>query len=355
MERLISLLGPLVRHLLWLLLRLPRFLLERLTPSLPPGGEVLAPDQRFLAALSTAVGADSVEGIPVEVQREQTDDSAALVSDPVRAAGMTVTEHEVAGASGPLRMRLYRPDGDGDAPGPLLVWFHGGGWVVGSIDSHDASLRMLSALSGVRVATVEYRLAPEHPWPAAPDDCLAAWRDIRARATEFGTEPDRVLVGGDSAGGNLAVVLCLELSRTDEPMPLGAVLLYPVTDLAGKSDSYHQFANGFFLSEEKMDFYRDAYLPEGVDRADPRVSPLRAKLLRGLPPTYLATAVADPLRDEGEALAERMRGEGVEVATDRFPAIHGWFNMTVGPTSVQAMEALAARVSRLASVGSPAA
>ncbi len=329
MERLISLLGPLVRHLLWVLLRLPGFLLEWLTPNLPPGGEMLAPDQRFLAALSTAVGADSVEGIPVEVQREQTDDSAVLVSASVRAAGMTVSEHEVAGASGPLRMRLYRPDGDGDAPEPLLVWFHGGGWVVGSIASHDDSLRMLAARSGVPVASVEYRLAPEHPWPAAPDDCLAAWRDIRARATEFGTEPDRMLVGGDSAGGNLAVVLCLELDWADEPMPLGAVLLYPVTDLAGKSESYH-------------------------DRADPRVSPLRAMLLRGLPRTYLATAVADPLRDEGEALAERMRGEGVEVATDRFPAIHAWFNMTVGPSSVQAMEVLATRVSRFASVSSPA-
>ena len=348
MERVISFLGPVVSPLLRGILALPGFLLDRLAGSLPSGGELLAPDQKLLAALSTATGADSVEGIPVEVQREQTDRSASLVAAPVVPDGIAVTEHLVAGADGPLRMRLYRPDSAGEPPGPLLVWFHGGGWVVGSVDSHDASLRMLADRSGIPIAAVEYRLAPEHPWPAAPDDCLAAWRDIRERAAGFGADPDRLLAGGDSAGGNLACVLCLELNWADEPMPLGAVLLYPVTDLAGKSDSYHQFENGFFLSGEKMDFYRDSYLPEGVDRADPRVSPLRAKLLRGLPPTYLATAVADPLRDEGEGLAERLREEGVEVEVDRFPAIHGWFNMTVAPSSRAALAELASKVARLA-------
>lgn len=349
MERLVSLLGPLVRHLLRGLLLLPGAVLDRLAGSLPAGSELIAPDQKILAALSTAIGADSVEGIPVEVQREQTDESASLVSDAPPEGGLSVTEHAVAGADGPLRMRLYRPMPADGVPAPLLVWFHGGGWVVGSITSHDASLRMLALRSGVPIATVEYRLAPEHPWPAAPDDCLAAWRDIRERASEFGAAPERLLVGGDSAGGNLACVLCLELNWADEPMPLGAVMLYPVTDLAGKSESYHQFENGFFLSGEKMDFYRDSYLPDGIDRADPRVSPLRAKLLRGLPPTYLATAAADPLRDEGEALAERLREEGVEVEVDRFPAIHAWFNMTVAPSSRAALTVLAAKVARLAS------
>ena len=348
METIPAWLTPFFRTGLKATLSMPAPVLGKITDELPPGAELLAPDQRFLASFLRRAGTESVEGIPVETQREQTDGAAALVGDRVVERGLTVTEHRVEGAGGQLRMRLYRPDDAGSRPVPLLVWFHGGGWVVGSIASHDGSLRALASSSGVSVASVEYRLAPEHPWPAAPDDCLAAWRDIRGRAAEFGVDPARMLVGGDSAGGNLAVVLCLELNWADEAMPLAAVLLYPVTDLAAKTASYHQFASGFFLSEEKMDFYRDSYLPEGVDRGDPRVSPLRAELLRGLPPTYLATAAADPLRDEGEALAERLGGEGVEVELERFPAIHGWFNMTVAPTSRRALETLAARVTALA-------
>ena len=353
MKRVIAVLGPLVRPVLRGILLLPEFLLTRLSGSLPAGAELIAPDQRLLARLSTAIGADSVEGLTVDEQREQIVRSATLVAAPLPKERMTVTEHQLAGADGELRMRLYRPDGADEEPGPLLVWFHGGGWVVGSIASHDASLRMLAVRSGVPVASVEYRLAPEHPWPAAPDDCFAAWRDLRQRAGEFGADPERLLVGGDSAGGNLAIVLCLELNWADEPMPLGAVLLYPVTDLAGKSDSYHQFEDGFYLTGEKMDFYRDSYLPAGIDRGDPRVSPLRAKLLRGLPPTYLATAAADPLRDEGEALADRLREEGVEVAVERFPAIHGCFNTTAAPSSSAVLSELASNVARLASTPAP--
>ncbi len=353
METIPAWLTPFFRTGLKATLSMPTPVLGKITDELPSGAELLAPDQRFLASFLRRAGAESVEGIPVEVQREQTDGSAALVGDRVVERGLTVTEHRVEGSGGQLRMRLYRPD-DAARPGPLLVWFHGGGWVVGSIASHDGSLRALASGSGVSVASVEYRLAPEHPWPAAPDDCLAAWRDIKGRAGELGVDPARMLVGGDSAGGNLAMVLCLELNWADEAMPLAAVLLYPVTDLAGKTASYNQFARGFFLSEEKMDFYRDSYLPEGIDRADPRVSPLRAKLLRGLPSTYLATAAADPLRDEGEALAGRLRDEGVEVELERVPAIHGWFNMTIAPSSRIALGVLASQVARLATPRSPA-
>ena len=340
-------LTPVIRTGLRAALSLPGPILGKVTDELPDGADLLTPDQRFLASLLGKAGAESVEGIPVDLQRAQTDGSSAIVGDRVVTRGLTVTEHEVAGAEGPLRMRIYRPGASGDRPGTLLVWFHGGGWVVGSIASHDRSLRTLASESGVAIATVDYRLAPEHPWPAAPDDCLAAWRDIRARATEFGADPERVMVGGDSAGANLAAVLCLELNWADDPMPLAAILIYPVTDLAGKTASYHQFSTGFFLSEEKMDFYRDCYLPSGSDRSDPRVSPLRAKLLRGLPSTYVATAAADPLRDEGEAFAARLSEEGVEVELERFPAIHGWFNMTVSPTSRDCLGAVAAKVAAL--------
>lgn len=348
METIPRWLTPFFRTGLKATLSMPAPVLGKITDDLPSGAELLAPDQRFLASFLRRAGAENVEGILVEVQREQTDGSAALVGDRVVKRGLTVTDHRVEGADGPLRMRLYRPNEATGKPEPLLVWFHGGGWVVGSIASHDGSLRALASESGVSVASVEYRLAPEHPWPAPPDDCLAAWRDIRGRAAEFGADTERLMVGGDSAGGNLAAVLCLDLNRADEPMPLAAILVYPVTDLAGKSESYHQFANGFFLSEQKMDFYRDCYLPEGADRADPRVSPLRAEPTEGLPPTYVATAAADPLRDEGEALAETLAGEGVAVEMDRFPAIHGWLNMTVAPTSREALGTVAARVTALA-------
>ncbi|MFZ9668272.1 MAG: alpha/beta hydrolase [Solirubrobacterales bacterium] len=340
-------LTPVIRTGLKATLSLPGPVLAKMTDELPEGADLLTPDQRFLASFLGKAGAESVEGVSIELQREQTDGSAAIVAARPVTAGLTVTEHEVEGAEVPLRMRLYRPEGAGGANGALLVWFHGGGWVVGSIASHDNSLRRLAAESGVAIASVDYRLAPEHPWPAAPDDCLAAWRDIRARAAEFGADPERMMVGGDSAGGNLAAVLCLELNWADDSMPLAAILIYPVTDLAGRTASYHQFSTGFFLSEEKMDFYRDCYLPGGSDRSDPRVSPLRAKLLRGLPPTYVATAAADPLRDEGEAFAARLGEEGVEVELERFPAIHGWFNMTVSPTSRDSLGAVAAKVAAL--------
>ena len=178
----------------------------------------------------------------------------------------------------------------------------------------------------MRVLSVDYRLAPEHPFPAAADDALAAYLDARARAAELGADPARVAVGGDSAGGNLAAVVALDL-RGDTAAPAFQLLIYPGLDMSRTQPSRLRFGEGFVLTEENMTWYEDQYVPDRSRRADPRVSPLLAPDLAGLPPAYVATALADPLRDEGEAYAERMRAAGVTVALHRHPQVHGFFNL----------------------------
>jgi acetyl esterase len=175
--------------------------------------------------------------------------------------------------------------------------------------------------------SVDYRRAPEHPYPAAVDDAVAAYRDVAARAAEFGADPRRLAVGGDSAGGNLAAVTALDL-RGDPAAPAFQFLVYPGVDMTRKRPSRLRFGEGFLLTEENMTFYEDSYVPDRGRRDDVRVSPLLAPDLTGLPPAYIATALADPLRDEGEAYAERLRAAGVPVALHRHPQIHGFFSIT---------------------------
>lgn len=351
-DRLLTASVPLLRRLLRLLLALPAPLVEWITSGMPTEASRLAPDQRLIAYLSHLIGAEEIEGIPVDVQRLQTDGMADLVGLDSQEGGtpLTITEHSVAGADGPLRLRLYRPRPPVPeaGPRPLLVWLHGGGWVVGSVASHDVSLRRLARKSGVSIATVEYRLAPEHPWPAAPNDVLAAWRDIRARAATFGTAPEMMMVGGDSAGGNLAAALCLDLKAASELQPEFQFLLYPVTDLAEESPTYDQFAEGFYLGRSKMRFYRDAYVPDPAVRPDPRVSPLRASSHDGLAPAWIGTSQTDPLLDEGLAYAAKLFEDGVPVQEEGFPAIHGWFNLTVSETAREGLDALAAAIGSVA-------
>ena len=242
---------------------------------------------------------------------------------PVRA-----TERSVPGPAGTIPARLYEPDG-APHPGPLLVYFHGGGWVQGGIETHDASCRLLCHLAGVRVLSVEYRLAPEDPHPAAADDALAAYAHVAGAAEAFGADPTRLAVGGDSAGGNLAAVTA-QAARDDADLPdaVFQLLLYPATDAANTYESEREFADGFFLTKHSVDWYRDQYVPDPSLLGDPRVSPLLAETLSGLPPAYVGTSLADPLRDEGEAYARRLREAGVAVALQRHPLLHGFFNMS---------------------------
>jgi acetyl esterase len=218
------------------------------------------------------------------------------------------------GPLGPIPLRLYRPIGvPASAPLPALVFFHGGGWVIGDLETHDVLCRQLTAEAGVSVVAVDYRLAPEHKFPAAVDDAWAATRWIVAHAAELGVDPGRLAVGGDSAGGNLATVVAL-LARDQGGLALASqILLYPVTDLAAETASYREFCDGYLLTRESMCWFKDHYVSTEAEAADWRASPLRARSLAGLPPALIVTAGFDPLRDEGQAYAERLRDAGVRV------------------------------------------
>jgi acetyl esterase len=205
----------------------------------------------------------------------------------------------------------------------LLVFFHGGGFVVGDLDTHDVPCRFLCERSGVAVLSVDYRLGPEHRFPAAVDDALAAYGWAREHAGELGVDAERIAVGGDSAGGTLATVV----ARLADPGPALQVLIYPGTEWDARTYSRARFADGFLLTAEDIAFYREHYLPDDAAARDPRASPLLIEDLAGVAPAYILTAGFDPLRDEAEAYAERLAAAGVRVALRREGAlIHGFLN-----------------------------
>jgi acetyl esterase len=229
-----------------------------------------------------------------------------------------------------LPARLYVPDG-APMPAPLLVYFHGGGHVSGDLDSHDAPCRFLAREAGVRVLSIDYRRAPEHPFPAPVEDALAAFRYAVEHAEELGADPSRIGVGGDSAGANLAAVvaqLAVLDAAGDVPRPAHQLLVYPVADYSEERPSRRLFARGYLLTEADIAWYREQYLAGPDDARDPRVSPLLREDLAGLPPAHVVTAGFDPLRDEGEEFARRMRDAGVTVTLRRYPGtVHGFLNM----------------------------
>ncbi|MCW2853863.1 MAG: Alpha/beta hydrolase fold-3 domain protein [Nocardioides sp.] len=227
-------------------------------------------------------------------------------------------------------------------PLPLLVFFHGGGFMYGDLDSHDAPCRVLAERAGVRVLAVTYRLAPEHPFPAAYDDALAAYAWAVEHAESLGCDPARIAVGGDSAGGNLAAGVALEAARRGWPLAF-QLLVYPVTDAEHATRSYTMFDDGFYLTRGFMQLAADSYNPPGQDLRDPRISPYHAELPAGLAPAYVVTAGFDPLRDEGEAYARRLSEAGVDVTLQRFPdQIHGFLQIVgVGRRSRAAVAEIA--------------
>ena len=228
---------------------------------------------------------------------------------------------------GGIPCRLYRPVGSSasDILG-VMVWFHGGGWVIGSVDGSDRGCRAMANASGCAVVSVEYRLAPEHPFPAATDDSFAALRGVAAMAAELGVDASRIAVGGDSAGGNIAAVVALRARDEGGPNLAFQLLVYPVTDGSMGTASYVENASGYFLEGADMAWFYDLY-------AGPRdhwqVSPAAASNLSGLPPALVITASHDPLRDEGEAYGRALLDDGVRATVTRYPGmIHGFFSMT---------------------------
>jgi acetyl esterase len=290
----------------------------------------MALDPQVRALLDAlVVGRPALDTLPVDVgRRAYAESSAKLIPRP--AAPLEVADRTIDGPAGPLRVRVYRPPGAG-APRPLVVFFHGGGWVVCDLDTHDAVCRRLSLGADAVVVSVDYRLAPEHRFPAAPDDCLAATRWAVANAGTLGADPRRWYLAGDSAGGNLACAVSLRLRDEDGPRATGQLLVYPVTDhwTAG-FDSYAEFAEGFGLTRNVMAWFWNHYLGEAPDAAraatlSPLAVPLRAADLRGLPPALVLTAECDVLRDEGEAYGARLREAGVAADIERCTGMHHGF------------------------------
>jgi acetyl esterase len=230
---------------------------------------------------------------------------------------------------GAIPLRVYRPAGvAGAAALPAYVYFHGGGWVIGDLETHDVLCRQLTAASGASVISVDYRLAPEHKFPAAADDAWAATHWIVAHAAELGLDAGRLAVGGDSAGGNLAAVVALMARDAGGPAIRQQVLIYPVTDVMRETRSYADFADGYMFTRDSMRWFVAHYLRSRDDASDWRVSPLRAPSLAGLPPALIVTAGFDLLRDDGEMYAGRLRDAGVTVDYVCYGGmIHGFAGM----------------------------
>ncbi len=321
------------------LFALPDPVLARIGGPVPEQAAGLAPDAWIVARLSERTRLPAGE-LPAPQMRARFE-LLAVPFSPRRRLAVASRDLTIAGPGGPLPARLYTPV-EAAARGPLLVYFHGGGWVQGSIASHDPACRLLAHVAGVRLLSLEYRLAPEHPFPAAAEDALAAYAYAAAHHAELGADPARLALGGDSAGGNLAAVTAqAACADPDLPRPAFQLLLYPALDMSRRRESRRLFGERFLLTEPSMSWYEDQYVPNPVLRADLRVSPLLATDLSGLPPAHIATCLADPLRDEGEEYARRLRDAGVPVALQRHPLLHGFFNQTVTRSAYRAVLALA--------------
>ena len=299
--------------------------------------------KRLLAMLGAGPRRDPAT-MTAEARRRSFATSARFAGVP--PTGVAALETEVEGASGRLAARLYRSENEASAARPGLVWFHGGGLVAGDLDTHEVICRHLAAGSGCRVLSVAYRLAPEHPFPAAAQDAVAALAGVLDRADTFGFDPALIAVGGDSAGGGLAAVAARALRDGRGPRPVLQALLCPVLDARGDTESRRTFADGFGLDAALM--ARDLVDlgggdPASLDLDDPCLSPLRAGDLARLPPALIHTAACDPLRDEGAAYAAALERAGVSVAYRCHPGmIHHFYGLAGAiPAAAAARDAFA--------------
>lgn len=291
-------------------------------PPLEIDGAALHPDMQLLLATQRWRGVGTLWAPEVRVARANMREGATRYADAPPVA--SVENLEIPGPAGPLRARHYVPAGAGRAP--LLVYFHGGGFTLGDLDTHDMPCRLLARSAHAQVLSIDYRLAPEHPYPAALDDGHSALRWARDHAAELGADPQRIALGGDSAGGNMSTVIAIDCAHRGGPALRAQLMIYPPTDMAGTSPSRQLFGEGLALTRRDTDWFNEQYL-QNVSADDPRVSPLRAKDLSGLPPALIVTAGFDALRDEGEAYAGALRRAGNHVVSWRERGLlHGFVN-----------------------------
>jgi acetyl esterase len=270
---------------------------------------------------------------PLPELRQQLRTMVSLMDEPAPSLPRIEDIH-LPGPAGPIPARMYDPVGvDPKAPRgsarPAVAYFHGGGWVQGDLETHHGLCARLAQRSGALVVAVSYRLAPEQKFPAAVEDALAAYGWLRTHGKEIGADPARVAVAGDSAGGNLAAVVSQQAVGAGVPVPTCQVLIYPAVDFAIDTASLREFEDGHVIPRDRVIWYMQQYLHGESDRTDPRASPLRTADLKGQPPALVITAGFDPLRDEGQAYADRLRAAGVDVVDREYPGqIHAFVSLT---------------------------
>ena len=281
-----------------------------------------------LMAEANKAGRPRLETLPHAIGRQAVDKmSEDSEADPPEVA--ETIDGAFDGPGGAIKYRRYRPLGVEAGSLPTLIYYHGGGFVIGNIETHDSTCRRLANKSRCQVISIDYRLSPEHPFPAPIDDGIAAFRHVRDNAAALGADPKRLAVGGDSAGGAIAAVVCQTMRDAKEAGPAFQMLIYPATDSSRETGARTAFAEGYFLTKALMDWFWDAYVPAGTDLTDLRLSPLLAKDFTGLPPAFVLTAGFDRLRDEGRAYADRLIDAGVKTTYVNYPGtIHGFFSLT---------------------------
>jgi acetyl esterase len=307
----------------------------------------LDPNVRQLLQLIASLGDPPLESLPPAEARRFTRDRGRMAAGEAEQV-QSVENLRIPGPAGEIPVRVYTPDAP--APRPAMVYFHGGGWVIGDLDTHDVVCRAIARRAGAVVVSEDYRLAPEHKFPAAVDDCYAATEWVASHADQLGVDRGRVAVGGDSAGGNLAAVVSLRSRDEHGPAIALQAMVYPVTDLSSFATvSYREFAEDHYLTKSLMEWFRDSYLRTAEDGRNPMVSPLLAENLSGLPPALIITAECDPLRDEGEAYAKRLIDAGVAVTCTRYAGmIHPFFSMSGAiPQALEAIQQVADAVRAL--------
>jgi acetyl esterase len=307
----------------------------------------LDPEVGRLLELARQAGLPDTHTLPVaEARAQMRANRAAVAGEP--ATVRDISNCKISGPHGEIPLRIYTPAAAAGAL-PVLVYFHGGGWVIGDLDTHDDICRAFCHHAGCMVVSVDYRLAPEHKFPAAADDAFAATRWVAANAATLGIDPDRLAVGGDSAGGNLAAVVAHLARDHGGPAIRYQLLIYPATDMQLSHPSVSELAEGYRLSRADMRWFIDHYLRDDNDKTDPKASPLHAGSFTGLPPALVITAGFDPLRDEGKAYADKLSAAGVEVYYHCYEGmVHGFFGMAGALTQARTVQQKSAAALRQA-------